>query len=244
MDREFKRGALEIPPDSPRFANPLAILRDALRLFTAHIGLISAMTLLVYIPGHLLYQIAAAVFDVPSNGILSILLLEVLDIVLSALAVPAVVYGLLRRGRPATIGDCMRWGTRQWMRTLSQQMMVEVTVTLYAAMLIVPGVIAMVRLIFVPVIVAVEGDTQPAPLQRSRELANGRGWRIFAVFLPLTIVDLAANFLLLDRITGVDNARVLFALAESGIAIVAQLGTVAALLMYLGTVEPLARKTR
>jgi hypothetical protein len=68
-------------------------------------------------------------------------------------------------------------------------------------------------------------------------------WRIVGVLLPLALLDGAANYLLLGRIGGIDNARILFALAECGIAIVSQLGTVATLLMYLGSVEPPQKKT-
>src|SRR5262249_34191587 len=116
---------------------------------------------------------------------------------------------------------------------------------LYGALLIIPGLIAMVRLAFVPAIVAVEGEHETTPLERSRELARGRTWRIAVVLLPLALIDLAANFLLLGKIKDVDSSRVLFIPAEVGIAIVGQLSTVAVLLMYLGLTEPRApqRKT-
>lgn len=245
MDREFRRGYLEVETAAPRFGSPLNLLADSLRLYLARLGLIVPVTLLVYLPGHLLYQLATSAMEVPSNGILSILLMEVLDIVLAALVTPALVYGLVHQ-RQAGLGECLRWGGRQWMRTLGQQMLVEVTVLLYGALLIVPGIIAMMRLAFVAVVVAIEGDRQGRPLDRSRQIAKGHLWRIFGVVLPLTILDLAANFLLLDHLPTVDSARVLFALAESVLAVITQLGTVATLLMYLGLIEtpPKPRPTR
>ena len=236
MNRELRRGYLEIETTAPRFGSPLSLLADSVRLYLARLGLIVSITVLVYLPGHLLYQFGAAAMEVPSNGVLSIVLMEVLDIVLAALVTPALVYGLVHRQRVA-LGECMRWGSRQWMRTLRQQMLVEVTVLLYGALLIVPGIIAMMRLAFVAVIVAIEGDRQDRPLERSRQLAKSHLWRIFGVFLPLTMLDLAANFLLLDHVPTVDTARVLFAVAETGLAVITQLGTVASLLMYLGLIE-------
>ncbi len=239
MDRDFRRGYLEIMQTPSRFDAPLRLLGGTFRLFGARFGFIAGATLLVYVPGHLLYQLIAAALEIPSSGILSFVLLEALDLLLSSLAIPAIVYGLLRDRAP--LGEALRWGWRQWMRTLTRQVVVEVTVLLYGALLIVPGLIAMVRLAFVPVVVAVEADRQTAPLERSRELARGRLWPMIAVLLPLGLGDLAANFVLLGRIAGVDEARVIFALAESGLAIVSQLTTVAVLLMYLGCIEP-ARK--
>ena len=68
-------------------------------------------------------------------------------------------------------------------------------------------------------------------------------WRIAGVLLPLALVDLAASFLLLGRINGVDHARLLFIVAECGLAIVSQLTTVATLLIYLGLAAPAQRNT-
>ena len=217
-------------------------MADTFRLFRTRFGFLAAITLLVYLPAHLIYQFAAATIGIPSNGILSFALLEALDLVLSSLAIPAIVYGLVRT-RSTGVAAALRWGRRQWMRTLGKQILVEITVLLYGALLIIPGVIAMMRLALVPVIVAIEGDREAQPLERSRALSRGRLWRLAAVLLPLGLIDLAFNFLLLDRISGVDSARLLFAAAESALAVVGQLTTIATLLMYLGLVDPPQKKT-
>jgi hypothetical protein len=240
MDRDLRRGYLELQTPSPRFVSPLRLLEGAFRLFGSRFGFLAKMTLLVYLPGHLLYQLAAAALEIPSSGILSIVLLTLVDLVLSSLAIPSIVYGLVRE---PSVGAAIAWGRRQWMRTLGKQILVDVTVLLYGLLLIVPGLIMMVRLAFVPVIVAVEGDRAAQPMERSRELANGRMWRMVGVLLPLALVDGAANYVLLGRIGGIDNARFLFALAETGIALASQLTTVAWLLMYLGIVEVPQKKT-
>lgn len=240
MDRDSRRGYLELHTPAPRFVSPVRLLVDALRLFGARFGFLAKVTLLVYLPGHLLYQAAASAFEIPSSGILSILLLTLVDLVLSSLAIPSVVYGLVRE---PSIAPALAWGRRQWMRMLGRQVLVDITVLLYGLLLIVPGLIMMVRLAFVPVIVAVEGDRAAQPMERSRELANGRMWRMVGVLLPLALLDGAANYLLLGRIGGIDNARFLFALAETGIALASQLTTVAWLRMYLGIVEAPQKKT-
>jgi hypothetical protein len=240
MDRDLRQGSLTLDSNAPAFTSPLGLLADTFRLFGSRFGFIASVTLLIYLPGHLLYQFAATALEIPSTGVLSYLLLGGLDLVLSSLTIPAIVYGLLRN---TGLSPSLRWGRRQWLRTLHMQVLVDITVVLYGALLIVPGLIAMVRLAMVPVIVAVEADGQRLPFERSRALAKGRMWRIAAVLLPLTLVDAAASFLLLGRISGVDNARLLFSVAESGLAIVGQLTTVATLLIYLGVVERTQKKT-
>lgn len=240
MDRELRTGYLEPRRLAPPASSALSILGATLRIFGQNLGFIASILLIIYLPGHLIYQIAAAAFEIPSNGVLSILLLDAVDLVLSSIAIPAIVYGLVCT--PA-IGPALRWSRRQWGRMLRQQTLADITVLLYGALLIVPGVIAMVKLAFVPVVVAVEGDRSVRPLERSRELSKGQFWRIAGVLLPLSLMDGAAGFLLLGRISGVDNARVFFSLAECGLAIVGQLSTVATLLLYLDAIPAVQKNT-
>jgi small-conductance mechanosensitive channel len=109
---------------------------------------------------------------------------------------------------------------------------------------VIPGIVAMVRLIFVDVIVAVDADLEDDVLGRSRKLAQGRRWRIFLVLLPMLILDLAAMFLVLDRVQAVTHSRAAFAIADSVLAVAGQLTTVAVLLMYLGTTQKRVTKLK
>jgi hypothetical protein len=109
---------------------------------------------------------------------------------------------------------------------------------------LIPGVVAMIRLIFTDVVVAVEADLEHDILGRSTKLAQGRRWRIFFVLLPMLILDLAAMFLVLDRVQSVTHSRAAFAIADSVLAVGGQLTTVATLLMYLGTVQKRVTKLK
>mgnify|MGYP003694594645 CR=1 FL=1 len=104
----------------------------------------------------------------------------------------------------------------------------------------------MVRLIFVDVIVAIDADLEHDVLGRSRKLAQGPAIRrIFFVLLPMLILDLAAMFLVLDRVQAVTHSRAAFAIADSVLAVGGQLETVAALLlMYLGTAQKRVTKLK
>lgn len=64
------------------------------------------------------------------------------------------------------------------------------------------------------------------------------------VLLPMLILDLAAMFLVLDRVQTVTHSRAAFAISDSVLAVGGQLETVAALLMYLGTAQKRVTKLK
>lgn len=247
MDRDFRKGHLEIDFPTEPFLSPLPLLRHSVRVFFRNLRFLSAATLIIYLPGKLATQFLCYLLDAPMDGLLSYLLLGISDLLLSALVVPAIVYGMIHRfrtGRVAALGEALRWGRRQWIKTLVNQIKVEITITLWGALLVIPGIVAMVRLIFADVIVAVEADLEQDVLRRSTELAQGRRWRIFSVLLPVLILDFAAMFLVLDRVQSVTQSRVALAIADSILAVAGQLTTVAVLLMYLGTVQKRVTKLK
>ena len=247
MDRDFRRGYLEIDFPTQPFASPLPLLRDSIRVFFADLPFLAAATTVIYVPGKLATQFLCYLLDVPFEGVLSYFFLLISDLLLSALVVPAIVYGLFhrfRKGQPPLLAESLRWGRRQWLKTLANKIKVEITITLWGALLLIPGIVAMVRLIFVDLIVAIDADLEHDVLSRSRKLAQGRRWRIFFVLLPMLILDLAAMFLVLDRVQAVTHSRAAFAIADSVLAVGVQLTTVAALLMYLGTAQKRVTKLK
>jgi hypothetical protein len=240
MERDFRTGHLDLSFATPPFTSPITLLLSSLRLFLATFPFVAAVTLAVFLPGKLAIHFACYLAEVPPDGIVSYLALEAGDLLLGALVTPAIVYGLvqyLRAGRTGPIAEAFRWGRRQWMRTLGNKVKVAVTVTLWGALLFIPGIVAMIRLIFTDIIVAIESDRQRDPLRRSRELSRGHGWRIFFALLPLMLLDLGGMFLVMGRSPGVENSRALFAVAETILSVPEQLGTVAVLLVYLGLVQ-------
>jgi hypothetical protein len=233
MDRAFKQGFLEITPGEP-FTSPVGLVGRALKLFVARFAMIAAITLAVFLPGNLALQFICEVLDIPITGVTFYVLMEAVDLVLASLVTPAVVYALV--GGSPGFGNALRWGQRQFGKTLWNEVKVNITVILWGALLIVPGMIAMIRLIFTDIIVAVEADREPDPMQRSRKLAKGRLLRMFAALAPIALVNMAAMFLIMDR-PGIVASRPLFAIADSLLNIFGQLTTVAVVLMYLGLPE-------
>jgi hypothetical protein len=240
MDRDFRQGHLEIDFPTEPFDSVWRLLVRSAVLFFANLRFLAAVTLLVYLPAKLALQLGLYWLDVPSGGMLSYFALDSSDLVLSALVIPAVVYGLVARfrgGRTAPVRESLRWGRRQWGKTLWNMFKVEITVALWGALLVIPGLVAMVRLVFADVIVAIEADRETEVLARSRVLARGHGWRIFLVLLPLMAASLVGTFLILGAFEEAGYSRVVMAVADSVLSVGGQFTTVAVLLMYLGVVR-------
>jgi hypothetical protein len=117
---------------------------------------------------------------------------------------------------------------------------VEITVALWGALLVIPGLVAMVRLIFAEAIVAIEADRETEVLACSRILSKGHGWRIFLVLLPLMAAGLVGTFLILGALEQASYSRVVIAVVDSVLSVGRQWTTVAVLLMYLGVANPTA----
>jgi hypothetical protein len=225
-----------MPPELDRpFDSVLGVLGRSGRLFASRLGFFAALTLVVFVPGKLLIQLACALFDIAPDGVASYLLMDAGTLVLSAWTIPAAICAVTRN---AGLGDSLAYGRRLWGRMLWNKFKVEITITLYSLLLFIPGLIAMAKLALVDAIVALEGAREPEPLARSRELTAGIRWKVFFVLAPLSVVDLAGSFYLLSAIPGASHSRPLIALIDSVWAIFSVWGTLAGLIMYEGRVGP------
>ena len=240
MDRDFRQGHIEIDFLTEPFHSAFRLLVRSAVLFFANLRFLAAVTLLVYLPAKLALHFVLYLLDVPTSGMVAYLAVDLSDLFLSALVIPAVVYGLVakfRGGQTAPVRESLRWGRRQWGKTLWNMFKVEVTVALWAALLLIPGLVAMVRLVFADVIVAIEADRETEVLARSRVLSKGHAWRIFFVLLPLMAASLVGSFLILGAFEKATDSRVVMAVADSLLSVGGQFTTVAVLLMYLGVVR-------
>jgi hypothetical protein len=164
--------------------------------------------------------------------------MDIGDLIFSALVIPAAIYGLvirLRTGKTCPALEALRWGRRQWGKALWNKFKVEVTVTLWGALLLIPGVVVMVRLIFVDTVVAIEADRENEVLQRSRNLSEGRRWRIFLAILPALPLSVAHMYATLRAL---QYSRWLMVLVDSVASVLDHWFTVVILMMYLGLAAP------
>jgi hypothetical protein len=208
---------------------PRLLARSAL-VYIRNLPFLAAITLAVFVPGKLLFQFAAYLLDIRPEGIASYVLGDFSDLVLASLTIPAAIYGLTAK---KGVGESLRHGRKLWARMFWTRLKVEVTVALWMLLIFVPGLIAMVKLALAEPLVVLD-ERQPDPLERSRELTEGRRWRIFFLVAPLLALDLVGSIAVLSMLPGVAHSRLLMAAADSLMAIVSMWTTVAMLLMYLG----------
>ena len=110
-----------------------------------------------------------------------------------------------------------------------------ITILLWGALFVIPGLLAMARLFLTDAVVAIEADRESDPLARSTELTEGHRGRILLVIVPLLVLDFAGYWLVLRPLRGAGHSPGMLALVDSLMAVVNQLGTVAGLLIYLGS---------
>src|SRR6266545_3612436 len=228
MSRAFQKGCLDVAGPVERFHSvPRLLLRSA-SLYFANLPFLAAATLAVFLPAKAALQFACWLLDVSTGGLTMYLLLDASDLVLSSLVAPAVVYALVARsqsGARPPLAEALRWGWRQWGKTLWNKFKVEITVTLWGALLLVPGLVKMVQLTLTDPIVAIEADRRHDVLGRSRDLTQGHRWRIFFVLLPLMLVELAGSYLVLSAFQGPATSRVLIVVVDSLLSVGGQWAT-------------------
>ena len=237
-DRAFAKGYLEIDFRAEPFVSIGGLLLRATHLFFANLPFLTGVTLAVLLPGKLVLQLVCAGFDLPAEGVASYLVMDFGDLVFSALVMPAAIYGLvlhLRSGKPSPAGEALRWGRRQWGKSLWNQFKAEITIMLWGALLIVPGIVAMIKLIFVETIVAIEADRENEVLQRSRELTAGRRWRIFVALLPALPISLAHMY---AGLRALQYSRWLMVPVDGLLSVLDHWMTAVVLLIYMSLVSP------
>jgi len=235
-----------IPVDistEPFDSAPRLIVRTT-KVFLSSWPWLAAITLTVSVPGKLAVQGILAAFEISPESLLSYFVAYATDLVWNALIAAAVIYGVavsLRTGRLPAWRTTLRQGRTLWAMMLWNDFKVEITVLLWSLLLIVPGIIATLRLILVQPIVVLDRDTSPDPLSHSRKLTQGRLWRIALALLPL--IPLGAAHLYAAFRTLKISPFVMVPI-DSLFTILDQWATVAALLIYLGVApKPTAVRT-
>ncbi|HEY8514763.1 MAG TPA: hypothetical protein VIS07_04515 [Candidatus Binatia bacterium] len=105
------------------------------------------------------------------------------------------MYAFLRavRGESPEVGDLLVPFQRCYVQAVLASLLVSVLVGIGTVLLIVPGVIAAVRLAWVPYLVVDEGYDAVGAIRESWERTRGHGWTIFGIFLiaiPLVLIGL------------------------------------------------------
>jgi hypothetical protein len=227
-------------PPPVRFDSVASMLARSLAVFFRNFGFIAAVTLVAYAPLKLVVFSICEIAGVSPGGVASSIIRDFADGISSSLVAPALIYGFaarLREGRSPGPGECLRRGRDLWWPTLWNDIKAEITVGLRLLLLVVPGIIAAVRLGFVEQVVALEEANHSWVLARSREIAAGHEWKIFFTCIPVVIVGFLSEYLLFSLMLKLGLSWMVAAFIDCGLALAAQWSTVLFTLMYLGLVS-------
>jgi hypothetical protein len=226
-----------IEPAAEPFTSVGATLVRSLAVFFAHFGFIASVTLAAYAPLKFVVFSICGIAGVSPGGVTSSIIRDMADGISASLVAPALIYGIvsaLRVGRTPPVGECLRRGLGLWWPTLWNDFKAEITVGLRLLLLVVPGIIAAVRLAFVEQVVALEPENRSTVLARSREIAADHGWKIFFACIPAVAVGFLSEWLLFSLMDKFGLSWTMAAFVDCGLALAAQWSTVLVTLIYLG----------
>ncbi|MGO4111354.1 hypothetical protein [Paenibacillus sp. YAF4_2] len=160
----------------------------------------------------------------------------IISIIFLTLLIPVVVHYLIERlrGGSASVAQAYRWGLSKWLRMIMYDFLQNVILTAGLLLFIIPGLFMYVRLLLLPIVVAIENTSVTNPLETSRNMSQGQFWAFIGYSVVINgfniMVTWAAGelFIRLDFINGISVT--LFYLFINWIAL---LGIILPLVLYL-----------
>ena len=159
-----------------------------------------------------------------------------LDLALStigqSIATAGILYGVIQqlRGNHAGIGESLSVGIKRLLPVIGVGIVVGLAVGVGLLLLIVPGIILGCMLYVAVPVAVVEKPGLGGSLKRSQELTSGYKVQIFGLFVVITLLTVAANFVLskmmvpdVNSVTNLDDflAKVkTFLIAAAGLSLV------------------------
>jgi hypothetical protein len=212
------------------------IIEETFRLVARHFDLFTLIALTVWLPGHLVinyidfFATSKGVADAGARGFRVGLLVEG---AFGPLVVAATLAALARitRGEPASYAQAMRHGFATWPRLFIARLVASVLVLAGLIALVVPGVLALVRLSFVDALVVLDGAPLGVALRASNALTVGRRLAIFWTggFLFVAVFSVAMT---LSALAGAADHFVVQVLVDCVIAVTQTVFTIALFLFY------------
>lgn len=212
------------------------IIAETFRLLARHFDLFTLIALTVWLPGHLVinyidfFATSKGAADAGARGFRVGLMVEG---AFGPLVVAATLAALARitRGEPVSYAQAMRHGFTIWPRLFIARLVASALVLAGLIALVVPGVLALVRLSFVDALVVLDGAPLGAALRASNALTVGRRMAIFWTggFLFVAIISLAMT---LSALAGAAGHFVVQVLVDCVIAVTQTVFTIALFLFY------------
>lgn len=164
-------------------SNSGGVLRQTFSLFIKNAGVLLLITAITVVPVQLVsnygfpYEFKLLSYSI-RDAIISLIFLTLL--------IPVVAHYLIERlqGGKGSIAQAYRWGLRKWLRMIMYDFLQNVIITAGLLLFLIPGLFMYVRLMLLPIVVAIENTSVTNPLETSRNMAKGQFW----VFIGYSIV--------------------------------------------------------
>jgi hypothetical protein len=212
------------------------ILEETCRLLARHFHLFTLIVLTVWLPGHLIinyidfFATSKGAADAGVRGFRIGLMVEG---AFGPLVVAATLAALARitSGEPASYAQAMRHGLAMWPRLFIARLVVSALVLAGLIALVVPGVLALVRLSFVDALVVLDGAPLGVALRASNALTAGRRLAIFWTG-GLLFVAVFSVAMTLSALASAADHFVVQVLVDCVIAVTQTVFTIALFLFY------------
>lgn len=185
------------------------VLDQTISLVKNRFGLLLGITGCLYVPTLLLTAVVQLMTapELPANPTLedrlamqsamtemmiySLPLYLLLSLVVVPITYGAIIHAVSMEylGEPTSVGDALRHGCSRALALIGSMILVYLAIILGLILLIIPGIIFMFWLAFVPQVVLVERRSGIAALKRSRFLARGNILKIFVLGILLAVIN-------------------------------------------------------
>jgi len=153
----------------------------AFRLLLGQLPLFAALVLTIWVPGHLLIDMAVAGKPNQADSLTALQLGNLVEIVFGPIYSAGIITALAAQmaGEKTSYVEAMRAGLHHWGRLFGARIVAGLLVGLGIVALIVPGLVLAVRYSLIDEVVVLEGAGARVARQRSSQLTWGKGLLIF-----------------------------------------------------------------
>lgn len=173
-----------IPLESLDFS-PTELFARTFRFYFIHLPFFAKVTLAVYLPLELVRYLGYTVAGVIDNQWIVIPVDLMTDLIFGTLSLGAVIYGagqILDTNTPPSFAQAMCHGFKKWWRMFLTLAAYNIGTIIFAAFLVIPGLIFAVQFMFVTII-ACESELPFRQIYlKSRDLTAGRFFKLLAVY--------------------------------------------------------------
>jgi len=181
----------------------------AFRLLFGQLPLFAALVLTIWIPGHLLIDMAVGGNPNQADPVTVLLLGQLVLIVFGPIYDAGIITALAGRmsGERTSYLEAMRAGLHHWGRLFGARVVAYLFVFLGSIAFIIPGLILLIRFMLIDEVVVLEGAGVSESRQRSTQLTWGKALQIFRAWVVSNalVMIFALSLATLLELAGLQN---------------------------------------